>query len=302
MSDEVGMSESRSVFVLLPGRKEERDHYQLLQQEAALAAGRLHGLQVEVSWAPAFDQLRVLKKRLLEPRPVDAAVFEPSGLSTLELLLRELRSRTGLVLLNAWSPAIESAASSWDRAFPFGTVSTDHTAIGRIQGDQLRAAVAGGSVLCVTGPRRSSAAQERLAGLRARLGEGLEVTDTEAGEWTEAAGSTAFGDWYRIFKSRGPSLAAVAAQSDELAVGVRNAIEALGDATHRSALGQARLFGVDACPGYGRRLVDEGVLAASVANPANTGLALQLLHGFWERRQPLPLRSFTAPSPYPAAG
>ncbi len=296
------MPESRTVFVLLPGRKEERDHYQLLQEETALAAGRLHGLQVEVAWAPAFDQLRVLKKRLLEPRAVDAAVFEPSGLSTLELLLRELSGRTGLVLLNTWSPAIESAAATWDKAFPFGTVSTDHTAIGRIQGHQLRAAVADGSVLCVTGPRRSSAAQERLAALRASLGEGLEITDTEAGEWTEAAGSTAFGDWYRIFKSRGPSLAAVAAQSDELAVGVHNAIHALSDAAHRAALGRARLFGVDACPGYGQRLVDEGVLAASVANPANTGLALQLLRDFWQRAKPLPLRSFTAPGPYPAAG
>src|SRR5512136_62115 len=100
------MPESRAVFVLLPGRNEEVDHYQLLQEETALAAGRLHGLQVEVAWAPAFDQLRVLKKRLLEPRPVDAVVFEPSGLSALDLLLRELRGRTGLVLLNAWSPAI----------------------------------------------------------------------------------------------------------------------------------------------------------------------------------------------------
>jgi len=46
------MSESRAVFVLLPGRKEENDHYQLLQEETALAAGARLGLRVEVSWAP----------------------------------------------------------------------------------------------------------------------------------------------------------------------------------------------------------------------------------------------------------
>jgi len=63
------MGESRAVFVLLPGRKEENDHYQLLQEETALAAGRRHGLRTEVAWAPAFDQLRTLKKRLLEPAP-----------------------------------------------------------------------------------------------------------------------------------------------------------------------------------------------------------------------------------------
>lgn len=293
------MSENHTAFVLLPGRKEEMDHYQLLQQQEAISAGQRHGITVEIAWAPAFDQLRVLKKRMLEPAPLHAVVFEPSSLSIMDMLLRELRGRAGLVLLNAWSAAIETAAQSWEPGLPFGTVSTDHAGIGRIQGEQLRAAAAGGSVLCVSGPRRSSAAQERLDALRAAVGDAAEILDTEAGEWTEAAGATAFGDWYRIFKARNPRLAAVAAQSDELAMGVHRAIHALPDAAHRATLAQAKLFGVDACPGYGRRLVDDGTLTASVTTPANTGLALQLLHGFWSAQRPLPLRSYTAPSPYP---
>jgi ABC-type sugar transport system substrate-binding protein len=293
------MGESRAVFVLLPGRKEENDHYQLLQEETALAAGARLGLRMEVAWAPAFDQLRTLKKRLLEPAPVDAVVAEPSSLSTMSFLLRELRGRAGLVLLNAWSPEAELASRSWDRASPFGNVSTDHAAIGRVQGEQVLRLARGGSVLCVTGPRRSSAAQERLEALRATVGTGADLVDTEAGEWTEAAGIMAFGDWYRVFKSRNPALAAVAAQSDELAVGVGSAIRALPDAAHRATLAGARLLGVDACPGYGRRLVDDGTLAASVVAPANTGLALELLHRFWAGSGPLPLRSFTTPGPYP---
>jgi ABC-type sugar transport system substrate-binding protein len=289
----------RTVFVLLPGRKEENDHYQLLQEEAALDAGRRLGVRVEVAWAPAFDQLRVVKKRLLEPAPVDAVVVEPASRSSTELLLRELRGRTGLVLLNAWSPAVEDASRSWGDGLPFGTVSTDHAAIGRIQGEQVLRVARGGAVLCVTGPRRSSAALERLEALRAAVGTGAELVDAEAGEWTEAAGIMAFGDWYRVFKSRNPALAAVAAQSDELAVGTASAIRALGDAAHRAALARAALLGVDACPSYGRRLVDEGTLAASVVNPANTGEAIDLLNGFWAGGRPLPLRSFTTPSAYP---
>src|SRR5512141_1472937 len=293
------MSENRTVFVLLPGRKEETDHYQLLQEQAALGAGQQHGIRIEIAWAPAFDQLRVLKKRMLEPAPPHAVVFEPSSLSIMDMLLRELRARAGLVLLNAWSAAIESAAQTWEPSLPFGTVSTDHAGIGRIQGEQRRAVAAGGSVLCVTGPRRSSAAQERLDALRATVGDAAEILDTEAGEWTEAAGIMAFGDWYRIFKARNPRLAAVAAQSDELAVGVRQAIRALPDASHRATLEQAKLLGVDACPGYGRRLVDDGTLTASVTTPANTSLARQLLHGFWSAQRRRPLRSYTAPSPSP---
>ena len=295
------MPTDRTVFVLLPGRREENDHYQLLQSETALAAGRRHGLRIEVSWAPAFDQLRTLKKRLLEPTPVDAVVVEPASLSALGLLLRELGGRAGLVLLNAWSPAVEEASRSWDRASPFGTVSTDHAAIGRVQGEQVLRLARGGHVLCVTGPRRSSAAQERLEALRATVGGEADLVDTEAGEWTEAAGIMAFGDWYRVFKSRNPSLAAVAAQSDELAVGVGSAIRALADTGHRTALAGSKLLGVDACPGYGQRLVDDGTLAASVVAPPNAGLALELLHRFWTEGRPLPLRSFTAPRPYPPA-
>jgi hypothetical protein len=292
------MKESRAVFVLLPGRKEEGDHYQLLQEETALAAGDRLGLRVEVAWAPAFDQARTLKRRLAEPAPVAAVVSEPASLSTMGLLLRELNERAGLVLLNAWGPEVELASRSWHRDSPFGTVSTDHVAIGRVQGGQILRLAPAGSVLCVTGPRRSSAAQERLEALRATVGTGVDLLDTEAGEWTEAAGMMAFGDWYRVYKARNPTLAAVAAQSDELAVGAKGAIQALPDPARRAFEG-ARFLGVDACPGYGQRLVDDGTLAGSVVTPANTGLALQLLHRFWEEGQPLPLRSFTKPSAYP---
>lgn len=68
-----------------------------------------------------------------------------------------------------------------------------------------------------------------------------------------------------------------------------------------TALAGSKLLGVDACPGYGQRLVDDGTLAASVVAPPNAGLALELLHRFWTEGRPLPLRSFTAPRPYPPA-
>jgi ABC-type sugar transport system substrate-binding protein len=295
------MPEGRTVFVLLPGRREEQDHYQLLQEETALASGRRHGLRIEIAWAAPVEQVRVLMKRLLQPAVIDAVVFEPSNVATVELLLRDLRERTGLVLLNTWSPSVEQAARTWSPRLPFGTVSTDHLAIGRIQGEQVRSLVSGGTILCVTGPRRASAVHERLQSFRATVGGSAEILDTEAADWSEAAGGAAFLDWYRFFKSRDPRLSAVAAQGDELAIGVKRAIAALADAGHRARLSAASILGVDACPGYGRRLVDEGRLAASVVNPANTGLALDRLHEFWTAGRPLPVRSFTAPSPYPPA-
>jgi hypothetical protein len=56
---------------------------------------------------------------------------------------------------------------------------------------------------------------------------------------------------------------------------------------------------VDACPMFGQRLIAEGKLAASVLTPANTGLAMSLLHRFYTQGVPVPLRSFTEARPFP---
>jgi ABC-type sugar transport system substrate-binding protein len=295
---------TRHVYVLLIGNKErgEVNHFQLLQEETALAEGRRFGLEVEVAFAPGFDQLRVLKKRLQDGSlpPVDAVVTEPASTSTMDLVLRELTGRHGLVVLSAWGPSVEAAARGWGDALPFGTVGTDHTRVGEIQGRQVRALLpSGGRVLCVAGPLRSSAAQQRLDGLRSQLGKDVAVQEISAGQWTEPDGIMAFNDWYRVAKAREPIVQVVAAGNDELALGARRACEALGVAEHREALVKAKFLGVDACPTYGQRLVAEGRLAASVLTPANTGLALDLLHRFWTKGARLPLRSFTEARPWP---
>lgn len=295
---------TRRVYVLLIGNKErgEANHFQLLQEETALAEGRRLGLDVEVAFAPGFDQFRVLKKRLLDGAlpPVDAVVTEPANTSTMDLVLRELSGKLGLVILSAGGPSVEAAAPGWGTGLPIGTVGTDHTKVGEIQGRQVRALLpSGGRVLCVAGPLRSSAAQQRLDGLKSQVGAGIAVEETSAGQWTEPDGIMAFNDWYRVAKSRDPIVQVVAAGNDEIALGARRACEALADAGHREALLKARFLGVDACPAFGQKLVAEKRLAASVLTPANTGLALDHLHRFWTRGTPVPLHSFTEARPWP---
>jgi ABC-type sugar transport system substrate-binding protein len=295
---------TRRVFVLLIGNKErgEVNHFQLLQEETARAEARRLEIDAEVTFAPGFDQLRVLKKRTGDAAlpPVDAVVTEPANVSTLDLVLRELSGKVGLVILSAWGPSIERAAPGWGSGLPFGAVGTDHTRVGEIQGRQVRAFLpTGGRVLCITGPLRSVAAQERLAGLKAQIGDGVSVEEISAGQWTESDGIVAFNDWYRVARARDPVVAAVAAGNDELALGARHACEALATPAHREALARARFLGVDACPTFGQKLVADKRLAASVLTPANTGLALGHLHRFWARGTPVPLRSFTEARPWP---
>jgi ABC-type sugar transport system substrate-binding protein len=295
---------SETIQVVLLGRKEtgQADPYQLLQEEVAVAEAAKAAVTVEIVFAPGFDHLRVIRKRLLDAGapPLDAVIVEPGSVSSTGLILRELKERTGLVLLNAWSPEVEEYARGWGSGLPFGTVSTDHSRIGEIQGRQVAALLpAGGHVLCVTGPPRSSAAVERLQGMKSELRPDITLAETEAGQWTESAGIVAFESWYSLHKARSLTIDTIAAQSDDLAMGARSACGAVVSAAHRDVLLKARFLGVDACPLFGRKLVDSGELTASVTTPATTGEAIRGLQRFWKSGQPMPLRAVTEPKPYP---
>jgi ABC-type sugar transport system substrate-binding protein len=301
---------AKTVLVVLIGSKDsgsqdsrQVDHYQALQEEAARTEGARAGLEVEIVFAPGFDHLRVIGKRLRDAGrpPLDAVVVEPGSVSATSFLLKDLKkAATGLVLLNAWSDEVETYAKAWGAGLPFGTVSTNHARIGVIQGQQVTGMLSGQShVLCVTGPMQSSSAVERLAGLKSALDPGMTLYEAEAGEWTEADGASAFERWYALFRSRTFVVDAIAAQSDELAIGAREASAAVTRPNHRDMFAKARFLGVDACPAFGRKRVASGELAASVSTPANTGEAIRYLVKFWATGEPVPIRAFTVPTPYP---
>ena len=294
----------RRVYFLLLGdaAQGQVNAFQRLQQQTALSEGARLGIDVEVAMGPAFDQPRVLVKRLLDrgAAAIDAVVTEPGNTPTLNLMLNELRGKTGLIVLSAWSPAIEPAAAGWGAGLPMGTVSTNHRQVGEIQARQVGALLpSGGRALYVAGPLQSSAAQERLDGLKAQLSRGVNLEEAAAGQWSEEDGRTAFENWYRIAKARDAMVQVIAAGSDDLAHGARRACEGLANAQHREALLKAKFLGVDALPGYGQRLIKEGRLTASVLTPPNTGAALEHLHRFWTQGTPVPLRALTEARPFP---
>jgi ABC-type sugar transport system substrate-binding protein len=294
----------KRILVLLVGSADtkETDAYQVLQEESAIAEAKSAGVVAEIMFAPGFDQLRAIRKRMSDPSapPLDAVIVEPGSVASTGLLLKELKGRTGLVLLNAWSSEVEEYARIWGGGLPFGTVSTDHAQLGKIQGQQANAMLGErGQILAVTGPQRSSAAVERLEGLRATLRPDVIFYEALSGGWTEQDGAGAFDSWYGLYKTRTFRVDVIAAQSDELAVGARAAAEAVANPGHRDIFRKAKVLGVDACPAYGRRLVDSGRLTASVTTPPNTGEAIRALRKSWESGRPLALQAFTRPTPYP---
>ena len=293
---------AKRVFVLLIGDTDGKavDLYQHLQEKDALAEGRAAGYEVDVVWATSFDQYGAVRKRLAAS-PVDAVVAEPASIATAGLILKNLQGRTGIVLLNAWDPSFEPYLASWGDGLPAGTISQPQGQIGQIQGRQLCAVVPqGADILVVTGPSRSSAARERLEGLRSTIRPDVTLHTTEAGQWSETDGILAFNSWYGVFKSRREEIHAIAGQSDDLAVGAGKGGAAVASSEHARMFGQARLFGVGACPGYGREMVDAGKLTASVTVRPNAGMAVARLKRFWNDGKPLPARASSEAFPYPA--
>lgn len=295
----------RSVFVLLLGTNDGRaaDLYQDLQARAAEAKGKALGIDVEVVYSSGFGQYRVVRRRLAESsRPLDALVTEPASVASMELILRDLRGRTGLVLLNAWDPVVEEHHRQWGQGLPMGAISMPHTKFGELQGRQVSKVVGqGGSLLVVTGPSRSSAAPERLQGFKSTIRPDINVFDIEAGQWDVTEGSIAFGRWYDVFKSRRERIEAIVGQSDDLAVGARQAALKVPDADHARMFAEAKYFGVGAVPGFGKERVDDGTLHASILAPPVAGIAIELLHRFWANGRALPLRTFSEVLPYPAS-
>jgi hypothetical protein len=128
---------ARNVLVLLLGTNDGRaaDLYQDLQGKTAQARGEALGVHVEVVFCSASGQYRVILKRLGETAaPLDAVVTEPATVASMELILKDLKSRTGLVLLNAWDPLAETYFGQWSPGFPIGAISMPHDKFGELQG------------------------------------------------------------------------------------------------------------------------------------------------------------------------
>lgn len=234
---------------------------------------------------------------------VDAVVVETVSVSGMAVVIDAVQGRRGLVFTNIWDDVtIGRAAPLWrQHGQPLGTVSVDYRELGRIQARQIAALLPqGGDVLHVTGPQLSPSVADRSAGMRAELPDTVNVHELLASGWFESDGASVFENWYRLRQRRIPPIRLIAAHSDELAMGARRASASVADAEHRAVFARAKLLGMEACPSYGRRLVDSGEIDASVIAPATTSAAITCLMRFWETGVPLAARILAPrPEPYP---
>ena len=150
-------------------------------------------------------------------------------------------------------------------------------------------------MLYLQGPVDASAARQRLEGFEESARERGCVLRVLNGEWTAASAEKAVAAWLRLKTAERFVPQAVVCQNDNMARGTRRALE-----LQRPQWARLPFFGCDGLPASGRRDVDEGRLAATVALPSCAGPAIELALR-WKRDGVLPpLETVLAPTPYPA--
>ena len=258
---------------------DEKSLFQKQQEAAARSAAVANGVELDAFFAAGDvtkqrDQMFGYLRSGLEPA---AIVVEPAEDAGLRFVGQEaVRKGCGFVILNrtpSWTSEVGSGTSA-----PVFCVTADQTEIGRIQSDQFQALLpSGGTVLYVTGPGLSDTSQARLAGMKERQGSGLSAILID-GAWTEASGHDAVRRWLDTTRGFVP-FDLIGAQNDDMAVGAKRAAADGALLFEKPEWESVPVTGVDGVPEYGRRLVDERVLVATVVMPTTTGEAVELVVG-----------------------
>ena len=252
--------------------------YQIEQAASAEEAARTLDVHAEIIYADndAITQSQQLLNIIQSGTHPDAIVFEPAGSTGLPQVARAAASANiGWVILNREADYITQLRSA--HRVPVFCVTSDHKEIGRVQGKQMAALLPrGGSVLYIQGPSGSDAAQQRTEGMQQAKPANVQVRMVRA-QWTEGSAHQAVTSWLRLSTSRDSQLDAIFAQDDSMAMGARKAFQDITNLEQRDHWLSLPFAGCDGMPKTGQTWVRNGLLAATVIVPANTGLALELL-------------------------
>jgi len=276
-------------------------NYQTAQAKAAQETARRLGVNVEVIFADndAINQSQQLLKAIQSPpgsRPT-VIMFEPVGTGLTNVAKAAVAAGMGWVVLNRDVDNLTELRRG--NNLPVFSLSSNHVEIGRIQGHQLNKVLpGGGSVLCVQGPATSAAAQQRTAGMKETMNKNINVRYM-FGHWTEDSAHATVSSWLRLPTSREAPLHVVIAQNDFMAMGARNACAEINTADKAKWSG-LRFLGVDGLTDHGQAWVHNGMLAATVVNPTNANLALEMLVKAVQAGVQPPEKTLTQPTSFPS--
>lgn len=279
----------------------ENNDYQTEQTTAAKHAAQEcdSGLEVIQTEHDAVMQSQEVLKLLYSPegtRP-DGIMFEPVGTPLAQAAKIAASSGVGWVVLNREVDYIGELRRNCTT--PLFSVTTDHDAVGHIQGEQIAKLLPhGGGVLCIQGPSDNKAAVRRAASMQATKPKNVEVRMLK-GLWTEESAYNAVNSWLKLNVTKDIAFGLVAAQNDAMAIGARRAFQEHTGGPERDHWMSLPYIGCDGLPNTGQTYVHRGVLEATIIIPANAGQALKTLVSALRTRQQPPECIYISPSSYP---
>lgn len=275
--------------------------YQQEQAAAAEKAARRLGVDAKIIHAnnDALAQSQQLLHYVQDSavaRP-DAIMFEPAGGTAFPQVARAaVAAGIGWVVLNHEVDYILQLRRTFK--VPVFAISSDHDAVGRIQGQQFAALLPnGGSILYIEGPANSSAAKERTAGMLKTKPANIQVKTMRA-NWTEDSAHRTVSSWLRLRTSQESHVDLVGAQDDSMAMGARKAFSEIAE-SERARWMKIPITGCDGMPKTGQTWVRNGTLAATIFIRPNTDLAIEMLVEAFKSGAPLPENRVTEPESVP---
>jgi len=251
------------------------------QEQAAAAEKAARRLGVDVKIIHASNDALAQSQQLLHyvqdsgvARP-DAIMFEPAGGTAFPQVARAAAAvGIGWVVLNHEVDYVLDLRRQFK--VPVFAITSDHQAVGKIQGQQFAALLPnGGSILYIEGPANSSAAKERTAGMLKTKPANIQVKTMRA-NWTEESAYRTVSSWLRLRTSQESHVDLVGAQDDSMAMGARKAFNEIAEG-ERARWMKIPITGCDGMPKTGQAWVKNGTLAATIFIRPNTDLAIEML-------------------------
>ena len=275
--------------------------YQLEQAASAQAAAQRLGASLEIVYAgnDAVHQTQQILKFIQEPskRP-DAILVEPVGTGMPQIARAAVNAGIAWAVINSnvdYIPQLRQHAM-----VPVFSVTSDHEAIGKIQGQQMGAILGDkGCVLYVEGPSVRDIAKTRSKGMLATKPPGI-VIKSFKGDWTQNSGYHAIRSWLSLSTSRQLHVEMIACQNDDMAIGARRAFEELENLQDRDSWLRLPFIGCDGVPRAGQEWVRQKRLTATVISPPIVGEAMQMLATALKAGSQPPERTLVAPLSFPA--
>ena len=251
--------------------------YQRQLKSAGLREAKRHGFELQIHSVQfdASEQVAQIRDGIKNAAASHLIAILVSGVRDADLVpLACEAAEAGLewAVLNDASFVEEVRRQHPNRAI--FTAAGDQSEIGRIQAQQIRTLVGNqGRVMCVTGNLRNIEAHLRLEGLKQGLADDFQVLEVNA-DWTSEGARRAVEKWAVEVAGQDDIPAAFAAQNDEMALGVRQALREL-ESIRDWPIGGKPIVGCDGADDFGQRLVREGRLKATVVMTPGSAAAIE---------------------------